>query len=275
MNNNPYFVEKSPDTFEDFLTALNLGSKAPQDFVVLYRGQSNTEWGINSTLARPLLEVPLPLRGILAFSEMREYFERNRPSDELLNWGKEGIDPTYVLGKHLQQNPATKKIKDKPDDRKILTPFVDFSRSSLTALFFANYELQTVSELAFKDSLERKTDGAIFVVHVSKNWTKRSFQEVVEYIVFHLKENRLPPPVFWDPIIDLNDLDDEKAKRQQAEYIFHSSLVLVRHEASIMLADGSSAEEGMPPISYRVFGYTKVTMCIKRKTENLQAVNGS
>ena len=49
----------------------------------------------------------------------------------------------------------------------------------------------------------------------------------------------------------------------------------MRHEASIMLADGSSAEEGMPPTSYRVFGYAKVTMYIKRRTEKLQAVNVS
>ena len=52
-------------------------------------------------------------------------------------------------------------------------------------------------------------------------------------------------------------------------------LLPVRHEASIKLADESSAEEGMPPTSYRVFGYAKVTMCIKRKTEKLQAVNVS
>jgi len=42
-----------------------------------------------------------------------------------------------------------------------------------------------------------------------------------------------------------------------------------------MLADGSSAEEGMPPTSYQVFGYAKVTMRIKRKTEKMQAVNVS
>ncbi len=93
MSNNNYCSVKSPSTFQDFLTTLEVCSEAPDNFRVLYRGQSNKKWKLNSTLARPITEVPQPLRRIVAYSELRGYFERNRPSDELLDWEKKGPEP--------------------------------------------------------------------------------------------------------------------------------------------------------------------------------------
>lgn len=225
MSNNSCIL-KSPATFHDFLTVLEGANEAPDNFRVLYRGQSNKKWKLNSTLARPITQVPQPFRRIVAYSELRGYFEQNRPSDELLEWEKKGPEPIYVLGKYLQQNPLGKKIKDKPDNKKILTPFMDFTVSPFVALFFANYHLQSLSEKIFHSSLERKTDGAIFIIHMNDSWIKKSFVEIVDFIVLHLKAKKLTPPIYWDPASDLNDLDDQKAKRQQAEYIIHTSLDL-------------------------------------------------
>jgi len=66
----------------------------------------------------------------------------------------------------------------------------------------------------------------VFVIHVGGTWIKKNFEEVVNFIISHLRQENFAPPIFWDPQSDLNDLDDQKAKRQLAEYVFHSSLSL-------------------------------------------------
>ncbi len=78
-------------------------------------------------------------------------------------------------------------------------------------------------------------------------------------------------------ILKQRDLLRKHRKKHQRKNDLRAvkALYKVRHEAPITLADESSAEKGMPPISYQGLGYTKVTTWIKRRSEKLQAVSAS
>lgn len=146
------FREWCPSSFESFLAELNhiVDSCEGPDPEPLFRGQTNSEWHLDSTFVRCCIQhlfhisdhhtLPKEVRQSVAFHKTiaslfflkfgtilkpsQEYFEREKD---------DGIDPWFELLKNLQQYPDR--------DRLINGTFLlDWSLSKDIALYFAVYK---------------------------------------------------------------------------------------------------------------------------------------
>jgi hypothetical protein len=161
--------EWMPDSFDNFLIELDhiINSCEGSDPAPLFRGQTNYEWFLDSTIVRNSIQrlfgisdyhkLPPEIRENVLFHKaltsiiLLKFGTIGRPSGKLFEREKsEGLDPWFEFMKNLQQYPEK--------DHFINGTFLlDWSVSKDIALYFATYEGKG------KQRIIRSIDGAIWV----------------------------------------------------------------------------------------------------------------
>lgn len=222
-----------PDSFENSLRELEHAAAvlSLSNHLILYRGQRDSSWLIDSTIARSLkrdwLRTPLghqfnqraqntfELHRLLVSAVLWKFGHAMRPNPKLLAHEErdQEIDSWFEFMKRLQQYP------DKEPDWEGLpgTPLIDWSLSSDIGLFFANRH-RTSSQ-----------SGAIFIVDATEIGPIQMKIKVAEILQLLEKNllNRSPGlPLLFCPSKQILML---RAKRQSAYYFAHMDL---RHDLS-------------------------------------------
>lgn len=217
-----------PDSFENCLRELKHAAAvlSRSNHLILYRGQRDRSWLIDSTIARSLkknwLRTPLghqfdkraknsfELHRLLASAVLWKFGHAMGPNPELfaLEQQDQEIDPWFELMKRLQQYP------DKEPDWDGLpgTPLVDWSSSPDIGLFFANRH-RTSSQ-----------SGAVFIVdatEIGPIQMKRKVAEILQLLEKHLHDRSPGLPLLFCPPKQTLML---RAKRQSAYYFPHMDL---------------------------------------------------
>lgn len=214
-----------PASFEDFLIELAhlRQSSAPSESLLLYRGQRDRNWVLDSTFARSIKKMLFGLEaGGDALSKLiRESSDYHRvvtslylfkfgtlvnPSRELNTAEDErGIDPWFELCRRIQQYPE--------EDSATLcgTNFIDWSTSPDVALYFANEG--------------RTGEGAVYILDASttgKSHMTTSMLDILALMSARLSHgDAMGGPVLFSPPIQLAYL---RAKNQQAVYFAQMDL---------------------------------------------------
>lgn len=218
------FNEWLPTSFDDFvaeLEALKRTAEASSSLLV-FRGQCRREWRLDSTFARSVKALLFGMKPEESYSaRLRESGELNfaltsllllkygtllEPSAELLQAEVDhGVDAWFELLKRHQQYPN--------EDAPVLqgTNFLDWSRSSDIALYFANEG--------------REGAGALFVCDATS--TGKTLQTAPVLAILHKVREQLTqgqsngaPLLFSPPKQILN----QRAKNQQAVYFAQMEL---------------------------------------------------
>lgn len=181
-----------------------------------FRGQSQENWLLNSTLARELRnETQYLPRNYIPYAPLSEWTIPNLCSylqQFCFKWfNYEGVftpnggDPVFELIRHLQQEPNNPKIKGQIA-AKHPTPALEFSESHHVALFFA--------------SQKEEHDGAIFLINRQNLEMRRSF----EIAILEMAQKGISIPSWIYPFAQINDIKELKIKRQKPIYIFQRDL---------------------------------------------------
>ncbi len=117
----------------------------------------------------------------------------------------DGGDPVFELIRHLQQEPEKPKIKGFIV-AKHPTPALEFSKSHLTALYFA--------------SRKDESDGAVFLIKHHNLEVHQSFEKAL----LEMAQTGKSTPCLIDPLVQINDVEQLKIKRQKPVYIFQRDL---------------------------------------------------
>lgn len=218
----PFII--SPQNFSDFLLKLQEAIKILGNDLI-YRGQINDEWQINSTLQRTLklselLSIEIPRSYVL------QYFKNMQPSQELLLTLDGKGCPIFEMSRHHQQNYDKAKIIGISG---ISSPMIDFSLDPLVALFFANFDIDyqaNITQPILKQS--RQTNAAIYVID------RRVLQvyPTIKNMIYDLEQSDLSnlsnedsiEPCIILPSHILNDSNDPKPKLQKAHYVIQVDL---------------------------------------------------
>lgn len=217
-----------PDSFENCLLELEHATSIISDtsHLVLYRGQRNASWLIDSTIARSMKQKWFGVPDGHSFNQRAKYtFELHRllasavlwkfrhamgPHPDLLaeEQKEPELDALFELMKRMQQH------KEKESDWAELpgTPLVDWSLSSDIGLFFANRE-RTPSQA-----------GAVFILDATELGPIQMKKKVVEIlqILEETLHDRSPGlPLLFCPSKQIKML---RATRQQAHYFAHMDL---------------------------------------------------
>jgi len=184
----------------------------------LFRGQSPHNRLLNSTLARELRgeTMKLPRNYIPQHPPLKYWSPKNlhqyhqiiletiEPHEDVTGPLNDKGDPIFEVIRYVQQNPKQGKIKNCIPD--LPTPTLEFSENPWIALYFGSYKPD--------DS------GAIFCLKKKSVITFFSFQEALSAIQ---ADSEITPCII-DPLHKLNDLDDQKPKKQKAVYLFQRDL---------------------------------------------------
>lgn len=217
-----------PDSSENFLRELEYASAvfSRSNHAVLYRGQRDRSWSIESTLARNLKRDWFSTPAGYQFNESAQNsFELHRllvsavlwkfghaigSSPELLAVEEQNqeIDSWFELMKRLQQYPE----KEKDWEGLPGTPLVDWSSSADVGLFFANRH-RTSSQ-----------SGAVFILDATEIGPIQMSIKVAEILGILEKtlHDRSPGlPLLFCPPRQTKML---RATRQSARYFMHMDL---------------------------------------------------
>lgn len=203
---------ESPVSFNALLNLLK-----QKKTTYLFRGQSPQDRKLDSTLARelrgltqklPRVYIPkLPLHK-WPLGEMHRYhwiiLNSFVPHEDLLQPLNGRGDPIFEIIRHIQMNPYNQKLQNAIPGHPL--PVLEFSENKDIALYFSSY----------KDGL----DGALFCLNKSLVPTFLSYRDGLDQMI----QERDLSPCLIDPLVQLNDLDDPKPKRQKAIYIFQREL---------------------------------------------------
>jgi hypothetical protein len=184
----------------------------------IFRGQSPQDRVLNSTLARelrgqtnkfPANYIPREPLETWTIQNLYVYIRKViinnfKPHEDILRPLNGKGDPIFEIIRYIQQNPLQPKIINGIANHP--TPALEFSESSMIALYFASEKLDH--------------DGAIFCLSKESISTYFSFKKAHQAIA---RKNEIAPCII-DPLTKLNDGDDPKPKRQQAVYIFQRDL---------------------------------------------------
>lgn len=222
-----------PNSFENFLRELEHASVvfSRSNHLILYRGQRDRSWLIDSTIARNLKQKWLgvadghqfnqdaqnsfQLHRLLVSAVLWKFGHAMGPSPDLLaeEQKEQEFDAWFELMKRLQQYP-----KKEPDWEGLPgTPLVDWSLSPDIGLFFANRD---------RTSLQA---GAVFIVDATEIGPVKMEIKVAE--ILHKLEKTLHErspglPLLFCPPKQTKML---RATRQSARYFAHMDL---RHDLS-------------------------------------------
>lgn len=217
-----------PDSFESFIQEFEhiASSISNPDRLILYRGQRDCVWPIDSTIARSLkkhwLQIPadeklnhraresIDLHRLLVSAVLWKFLGVIGPSEELL--GHETripeLDSMFELMKRLQQYP------EKEPDWIALpgTPLVDWSESKEIGLFFANW------------NRAHERPGAVYVFDATESGKVLQTLKVSEILAKLAKTiNERSPglPLLFSPP---KQILTTRAKRQKACYFAHMDM---------------------------------------------------
>lgn len=201
-----------PESLDDLI---NLLGKRVND--CFFRGQSPEDRKLNSTLARELHgettklpcnyipELPLCQWSTTGLHQYHKLILGTvEPHKDLMTFLNGKGDPIYEVIRYVQQNPQQEKVKNSIPN--LPTPTLEFSESAMIALYFSSYKPDQ--------------NGAIFCLQSNSISAFSSFSEALQAI----KNANDITPCIIDPIYRLNDLDDQKPKRQKAVYVFQRDL---------------------------------------------------
>lgn len=217
-----------PDSFENCLRELEHAAAvlSRSNHLILYRGQRDRSWLIDSTIARSLkqnwLRTPLDhqfdkraqntfeLHRLLVSAVLWKFGNVIGPNPELLALEQQdqGLDSWFELMKRLQQYPE----KEKDWEGLPGTPLVDWSLSPDIGLFFANRH-RTSSQ-----------SGAVFIVDATEIGPIQMTIKVTEILRILEKtlHDRSPGlPLLFCPPKQIMML---RANRQSTRYFAHMDL---------------------------------------------------
>ncbi len=201
---------------------------------LMYRGQRNAAWEINSSFSRgftketlevirnPLTREEVKSYGI-ALKSFLNYFLSMKPSKELIKKLNGKGCPYFELARHHQQNFLNSKILDIHKLDISGSPIIDFTFDALIALFFANFKIDYTTEGLQPKLLDtRSTDAAIYIVNYQAFEIYTSFRDILFSYKLSDTENRgFKQPCIISPLDQINDENDMKPKRQEAFYVVH------------------------------------------------------
>ena len=207
---SPDYREWAPSSFDNFLVELEhiISSCEGDDPIPLFRGQTNYEWNVDSTLVRNCIQHIFDIENYHSLKkEIRQSISFHRtitslillkfgtvwkPSQESLDREKEDdIDPWFELLKNLQQYPE----KDYFINGTFL---LDWSRSKDIALYFATFQGKG------KDRQVSTGHGALWVFDAGATRKTLQTQKIGEILKLMSKEdflngNRTYPLLFHPP----------------------------------------------------------------------------
>lgn len=217
-----------PDSFENCLRELEHTTAvlSRSNHQILYRGQRDRSWLIDSTIARSLkqnwLGTPVghqfnqraqntfELHRLLVSAVLWKFGHVICPKPELLALEQQHqeLDPWFELMKRLQQHPE----KEKDWEQLPGTPLVDWSLSPDIGLFFANRHRMS------------SQSGAVFIADATEMGQIQMTIKVAE--ILRILEKRLHDrspglPLLFCPPKQTMML---RAKRQAARYFAHMDL---------------------------------------------------
>lgn len=199
------------NTSDDVITYLS-----SQEGSCFFRGQTPENRLLNCTLARELRrETKYLPQNYIPIEPLSEWTVSNLCGyhiDFCYKWfNYEGVfsphggDPVFELIRHVQQEPEKPKIKGSIV-AKHPTPALEFSKSSLTALYFA--------------SKKDKLDGGVFLISRQNLEIHQSFENAL----LEMTHTGKATPCLIDPLLQINDVEQLKIKRQKPVYIFQRDL---------------------------------------------------
>jgi hypothetical protein len=222
----------TPRDFDDFTKELDHIKKSAGDHLLVYRGQANYRWLLESTFVRNCKRILLGIDSWLRPStQIRERGEYNqaifgifllkfgllvKASMELVEIEKtDGIDAQFEMLKRFQQYPVEDTCAIKG------TFFMDWSTKPDVALFFANYDSD---EHLMR---RRQNDGALFICDASatgktlmRNGKREPEAIKVEEIVQRMMQAHNDSKSFGCPLLFYppKQLHNLRANNQEAAY---------------------------------------------------------
>jgi hypothetical protein len=233
MNNpsDPHLV--TPSNLEELVTAIQ-NAKKEHGPKLMYRGQTNCKWEINSSFSRGFNDSTMALMQhvetrhsekayYLSIQSFMNYFSSIKPTEELIQTLNERGCPYFEYARHHQQNYLKAKIHDIKELKLPGAPLIDFTYDELIALFFANFEFDyTVDGLQPAFKATRTTEGAVYVINYEAFEIFENFLTIFQtYKLADISNRESRKPCIIHPKGQINDFNDMKPKRQKAIYVVH------------------------------------------------------
>jgi hypothetical protein len=233
MNNpsDPHIV--TPSNLEELIRAIQ-NAKKEHGPKLMYRGQRNCKWKINSSFSRGFNDPTIASMRhadtrhsekayYLSIQSFMNYFSSIKPTEELIRTLNGQGCPYFEYARHHQQNYLKAKIHDIEKLKLPGAPLIDFTYDELVALFFANFELDYTVEgwqPAFKYA--RTTDAVVYVVNYEAFEIFENFRAIFQtYKLADISNREFRQPCIIHPHGQINDFNDMKPKRQKAIYVVH------------------------------------------------------
>ena len=223
----------TPSSLQDLIIAIQVAQRehGPK---LMYRGQRNAAWEINSSFTRSFSEENLekirnPFTRLekipygIVMNSFLNYFLSMEPSEEVIQKLNGRGCRRFEVAPHHQQNFLKSRIHGIKELNPPGSPIIDFTFNALIALFFANFEIDYKTE-GSQPRLEeaRSTDAAIYVVNYQAFEIYTTFPEILlSYKLSNIENSGFKKPCIISPLFQLNDENDMKPKRQEAFYVVH------------------------------------------------------
>lgn len=222
-----------PNNLEGLITAIQ-NAKKEHGPKLMYRGQRNCKWEINSSFSRGFNDPTIALMRhtdtrhsekayYLSIQSFMNYFSSIKPTEELIRTLNGKGCPYFEYARHHQQNYLKAKIHDIEKLKLPGAPLIDFTYDELAALFFANFELDyTVEGLQPAFKYARTTDAVVYIVNYEAFEIFENFRTIFQtYKLADISNREFRQPCIIHPPGQINDFNDMKPKRQKAIYVVH------------------------------------------------------
>ena len=223
---DPHLV--TPSNLEELIRAIQ-DAKKEHGPKLMYRGQRNCKWEINSSFSRGFNDSTMALMRhpdtrhteksyYLSIQSFMNYFSSIKPTEELIQTLKGKGCPYFEYARHHQQNYLKAKIHDIQKLKLPGAPLIDFTYDELVALFFANFELDYTTEgIQPAIKAKRTTDSAVYVINYEVFEIFENFLTIIQtYKLADITNREFRKPCIIHPQGQINDFNDIKPKRQKA-----------------------------------------------------------